>query len=77
MMYFEEVDKAINFAAATAPACVGYRCGNGWFTYKPTEGCPRDSVPEFFVAKQGTHPLPLSETAQKVWMSLLEAKLAA
>ena len=72
-MFHTNATTAINEASAQAPCGIGYRKGSGWFTYNVTAGCPIDCEPEFFVAKQGTLPLPLTETAIEVWLSVLRS----
>lgn len=71
-MLYQDAREAINYASFTAPACVGYAPGKGWFTYDPKNGCP-GGEPEFFIAKLGTRPIPLSEQAAEVWMSCLKS----
>lgn len=61
---------AISFAAATAPAVVGWKPG-GWIVYDPKDGAPIGIEPELFIAAQGRLPLPLSEIGASVLRSAL------
>lgn len=72
-IHFQDARQAINAAAGFAPCCVGYRKGEGWFIYSPLDGCATDAEPEFFIARPGTHPIPLTETASEVWVSCLSS----
>jgi hypothetical protein len=74
-IYYQNAADAIQYASIIAPRCVGYRQGKGWFVYDAQDGCPADSQPEFFIAKRGTLPLPMTETAVDVWLSVLRALL--
>ena len=74
--YYSDARHAVNFAALTAPQCVGYRQGKGWFVYSPLDGCPADCEPELFIAAQGTLPLPLTEVAMEVWLSIVRASVS-
>lgn len=71
MFHYQDAKLAINAAAAQAPSCIGYHRPHGWIIYKAQDGCPPDVEPEFFLVKQGFHPIPLTNDAWDVWISIL------
>lgn len=71
--HFPDLRDAIMCACGFAPACIGYRKSMGWFVYDPVDGCPSDAEPEFFIARRGTHPFPLTRIAAEAWLSAITA----
>jgi hypothetical protein len=76
MIYFKDLGSAIHFAYTDIPCCIAYREKRGWFVYSPMDGCPKDSVPELFLPKQGHLPIPLSKEGGEALFSLIHSALA-
>lgn len=75
MMIHTNAKHAINYANdGRNPKGVGYIQGKGWVAYDLMKGCPEGAVPEF-VCLQGHMPIPLTEMAQVVWLSILREAL--
>jgi hypothetical protein len=72
MFQHTDARTAISFAAATAPAVVGWKPG-GWIVYDPKDGAPNGVEPELLLAAQGSLPLPLSDVGASVLRSALHA----
>lgn len=71
MIYYNNARDAILYASHdNVNFFVGYAQGKGWHRYNPLQGCPEGSVPEF-MCSPGKLPIPLSEIAIDVLVSLL------
>ncbi len=75
--FYQDATDAIRAAVTQAPCGVAYRLGHGWFTYDACAGLESTAdEPEFFMAKQGTIPIPLTDRAVEVWISILRAAVS-
>lgn len=70
MFQHTDARTAIRFAAATAPAVVGWKPG-GWVVYDPRYEAPIGVEPELFCAATGRLPMALSDVGASVLLSAL------
>lgn len=75
MLQHNDARSAIRYAAATAPAVVGWKSG-GWVVYDPKKGAPSGVKPELFCYATGRLPIPLSDNGVTVLRSALAAQIA-
>lgn len=71
-MFHADLKNAFPQAYAAAPCGIAYYQGKGWRHYNLKTG-PGDGVPEFFIAKQGVKPIPLTNEAAQAWGSLVRS----
>jgi hypothetical protein len=71
MIFHSDLGHALRDAYQRTPSCVCYTPGHGWAAYDPTKPIlPAGSEIEFFIARRGRLPLPLTNDAVAAWTSL-------